>query len=74
MKRLDILKKVPYQDFDLYQDRPMYASIKNVHDKLSANASFIHSILSDGRHGLLGLIITPAILTNQPWSLPDYTS
>ena len=49
----DILDRFPHKDFDLHNCRPTYALIKDINAKLSANASDIHSILSDGRHGLL---------------------
>jgi len=69
----DILDRFPYKEFDLHPGRPTYALIKDINEKLSANASAIHSTLSDGRHGLLGLTIPPAVcntITNLPFVRP----
>ena len=57
----DILDRFPYKHFSLINGKPTYATIKSINDKLSANAASIHSTLSDGRHGLLGLVIPPNI-------------
>ena len=51
----------------------MYASIKNIYDKLSANILSMYSILSDRYHRLLSLIIIPTIysvITNVPFIQP----
>ena len=69
----DILDRFPYKEFELYNGKPTYASIKEVNNKLSANAAAIHSTLFDGRHGLLGLTLPPSIyntITNIPFVRP----
>ena len=40
--------------------------MKITSDKLSANAAAIHSMLSDGRQGLLGLSVPPSIFNTIP--------
>ena len=43
----DILDRFPHKGFDLYNSRPAYTLMKDINEKLSANASTIHSTLSD---------------------------
>ena len=67
------IDRFPYKEFNLINGKPIYATIKSVNDKLSANAASIHSTLSDGRHGLLGLVVPPNIyntITNVPFVRP----
>ena len=69
----DILDRFPHEEFDHHDGRPTCALIKDVDEKLSANASAIHSTLSDSRHGLLGLTLPPATcntITNAPFARP----
>ena len=68
-----ILDRFPHEEFDLHDCRPTHALIKDINQKLSANASAIHSTLSDGHHGLLGLTLPPAVhntVKNVPFARP----
>ena len=68
-----MLDRFPHKEFDLHNCRPTYALIQLINQKLNANASAIHSTLSDGRHGLLGLTLPPAVcntITNVPFVRP----
>ena len=67
------INRFPHKEFNLINGKPTCAAIKSVNDKLSANAASIHSTLSDGRHGLLGLVVPPTIhstITNVPFVRP----
>ena len=69
----NIIDRFLYKDFQLINGKPTYTTIKSVNDKLSTNTSAKYSTLSDGRHGLLGLVIPSTIyntITNVPFIRP----
>ena len=57
----DIRNGFPHPSIDPIVGEPTYFEIKRVHDLLKSNASSLTSTLGGGAHGLLGLILTPAI-------------
>ena len=57
------------------QGEPSSESLFTLRNELKANAQAVYSTLSDGNHGHLGLVISPAqyaILTNQPFIPPVF--
>ena len=54
-------------------DVPTYSSLKMIKDEIKANASSVQSDLGGGRHGYLGLVLTPAeyaAVSNIPFVRP----
>ena len=51
----------PFLSVDPIIGQPIYESIKNLHNKLSANAASVHSYQGNGRQGFLFLTIRPEV-------------
>ena len=54
-----IKESFPFPAIARFPGRPTFESISEIHVKLKANASSIHSELGGGTHGLLGLTLQP---------------
>ena len=58
-----IKESFPYPVIAKTPGRPTFETISEIHSKLKANASSIHSELGGGSHGLLGLTLQPGTYT-----------
>ena len=57
----DIRSSFPQPTVLTIEGEPTYESIKNLHDVLKSNAASVPSTLGGGAHGLLGLVLIPAV-------------
>ena len=57
----DIHRKLPFRKIEKYEGFINYKIIREIHRKIQANASTIHSELGWVQHGLLRLAMQPAI-------------
>ena len=60
----DIRSGFPHPTVPTIEGEPHYTSIKQLHDLLKSNAAAFPSTLGGGGHGLLGLVLPPAVYLN----------
>ena len=57
----NITNQFPFLQLTPIMGPPTYKTIRELNTQLSANAASIHSNLSDGKLGLVFLMVTPAV-------------
>jgi hypothetical protein len=69
----NIKESFPYPTIPIQNGKPTYETINATHEKLKINAAAIPTKLGGGRHGHLGLVLSPATynaVTGTPFTLP----
>ena len=70
----DFTKVFPYSNLTAAPGKPTYAAIEQTHCEISAIASSIASLRGGGKHGKLGLVMTPSaydlVALATPYILP----